>query len=411
MARVWLLGACALAIGCGSEPAPSTAPASAAPAPPPATEQAPAVATALAALAIVPANGALVHAGQRRDLVPLVGAREVVVIDSDRRRRTFDPGSGHPVFDCDSYDVAYAAPLPLAAETTFTRRSISPPQLAPDPAQRRECLAEPLPLRAVHALGEPVLVECGHRWASYPFTCRVRDRTVTALDAMVASEGQVTSHDADAADGTIFVGAVATVYDPESPIVSAFVFGDGAEPQRAIVGRLGTGRAAESLSVHALSATEAAIDVFAHDEARGLRFRVGADARRIGEPEPVDRPAPPAIVVERPPGTDPHVRIRRGEATADVGGLDPAAATFAPSIARLGQAHVLVWSEGLRDTTRIRIARIDLDAGALAGPITEVSRPGREAGQASIDGDGERVVVAWEERVERGWEIRAATVR
>jgi hypothetical protein len=143
---------------------------------------------------------------------------------------------------------------------------------------------------------------------------------------------------------------------------------------------------------------------------RATEATIGAGGERLGDPRRIITPAAmsPGIRVEVERASrraTPHVRIASGEgALQPVGGLEEAAATFGPDLA----GSVLVWSEGLRDATHIRAARIDPQSLAVVGAIAEISTTGREAGFATIDSFGGHTVVAWDEKNGAVWEIHAA---
>lgn len=142
-------------------------------------------------------------------------------------------------------------------------------------------------------------------------------------------------------------------------------------------------------------------------------IRIGPTAHRLSAPTherlPAATPAPIAAQTVRPGHHAPSfVGIARaGASPVAIAGVDATASTFAPSLALRGARGVLSWSEGTGHTTRIRAAVLDLASGALAGPTTDVSTPGREAGYATVDSFGDHTVVAWDEKNGDAWEVHA----
>jgi hypothetical protein len=208
-------------------------------------------------------------------------------------------------------------------------------------------------------------------------------------------------------DGTLF-GAVAT----SDGRLMGYVAAEGRPAKRALLQPL---RGTASLVVEPRSATEATVTVLDDDE-DAIQLVMGSEATRVGEAATIPRPLAAGLpfevsAVREPAPTHLAARAASTAPLAPIGGMDATAATFAPSVVALGAGHVLVWSEGLGDATRIRAARFDAARLALAGPIAEVSTSGREAGFAHVDAHGAHAVVAWDEKNGATWEVRAAELR
>lgn len=140
------------------------------------------------------------------------------------------------------------------------------------------------------------------------------------------------------------------------------------------------------------------------------RVRLTRDGRREDAPtRPTSEAATPRPILEArtSPETLPFLARAEGDAMVAIPELASASGRFAPSVAALGHERVLVFSEGLGESTRIRALIVD-DAGRPIGPALEISAAGTEAGRAAIDALEGTAFVVWEEHHPAGWAIYGA---
>lgn len=388
--------------GCGNaeRPAPaSNGPSITAPvvATPPPTLPPPPVATSCT---LLPPNGMVVTTGRARPR-PVVGATKLVVVS--RRRGS---GMGDDMENPWGID-ALSFPLGASPGTTLVGPRSNGTYLNWANAER---------------LGDAVVMErCGFESNLANIACDVQFLDVPAARppvplAVPRVDMAGSARFVLARDGDTYT-AVLGYRGADANGVRAYRFGATGAPTAVRVGpgssRLDPRDEGQlGLRVAARPDGTASIDVTFVQSGRTTHYELSA-AGTVGEGvESVAPPATPALFsgMRAVEGEAQHVRITAAP-TRPIEGIDEAIATFAPAFVEHVGGTTLVWSEGTGDSTRIRLARIDLTTGRLLGPITDVSTPAHEAGFAAIDAYADRAVVSWDEKNGRIWEVRAAEVR
>lgn len=368
------------------------------PAPPPPTPPLPA---APVACTVDPPGGVTIATKRAHPRV-LVGAQGVLVVHTTRARPRWDEDD-RGNWDCTWADAVAQLGFPLGA---------SPPRPIESPGDSRGgCgLLHPDPVALVRRGDEAAFVTCGdHPYSNWTCTLARPFAAGAAWTTLPNLANEATARAASFAygGGTLF-GAVATT----DGRLMGYAAAEGQPPKRALLQPL---RGAATPLVQATSAAQATVTLLT-DEATVTELVMSPEAARVGEPTTVPRPSPGGLPFEIVAARDPaptHLAGRTGAAAPwqPIAGLDPAATTFAPSVTASGAGHLLVWSEGTGDATRIRAARLTAAPLALAGPIADVSSTGREAGFASVDAFGGHAVVAWDEKNGDTWEIHVAELR
>jgi len=146
---------------------------------------------------------------------------------------------------------------------------------------------------------------------------------------------------------------------------------------------------------------------------RATRVVMGADGLREGAAETVDWPVAPApaasVISDHERGAPPFVRLVTGDTMRPITGVNDAVGAFSPALIEVDGAHVLFWSEGMGETTRIWGAILNL-ATAEIGARFPVTTGDVESGNVHADVFGGHAVVTWAQREGEGHAVRAANL-
>jgi hypothetical protein len=375
------------------------------------------LARAQAPCAMVPEGGLTLAKGRRYPLVEIGKSGAIVVHQTVHQSRSVvDPpdrrGKGWSQYeggkgdgpDCEWGDGAVALPLPFGkAQKVLVGVDAG-----------TGCVGDiPDPLRLVRVGDEPALVQC-----SYPVNlawgCSVMIGTGSEKGrsfGLAKSTNDVAVASGYAArDGVVFGVAVTRMRN-----IVGFVAPAAGPARKELLETLPEGfePAGATVRVEPRGASEALVTIVP-ELGKALQLTMNGGGARVGKMKQIAAPPPAGmrLAVERKGKGAPRiVGANGGGAMAPVAGLDAAAATFSPAVAEAAGGWILAWSEGLGKTTRIRLARFDPKGWTIVGPIAQVSAGTDESGFVSAAGQGERAVLAWDEKVGKEWEVRAAEVR
>jgi hypothetical protein len=150
------------------------------------------------------------------------------------------------------------------------------------------------------------------------------------------------------------------------------------------------------------------------DSETASRVVMGPDGTREGAPERAAWPTTPLpfeVIEDRETRRSPrHLRLVRADGSkVPIEGIPDEPSSFSPAVVDVRGAHVLVFSEGLNEETRIWGALLDVENASISSRF-RISAADAEAGHVHADAYGDNAVVAWGQDEPEGRALRLAQI-